>query len=340
MPNLKLSFACDDYLHTRALRDGIVRPEGIDLTYLTVFPAQNFQRMLQFGEFDIAEMGMKFYISSLGLKDPPFIAIPVFPSRSFRHGAIFVNAKGGIESPRDLAGKRIGEPFAYGHDAAIWARGIMQDEYHVAIDSPTYCVGPVDSGTFREFAPFGPPSFMRVETLGPGQTLDAMLESGEIDALYSAIVPACVLRRTGKARRLFVNFEAVERDYYRKTGIFPIMHTLVMRREIYRQHPWVAQSLYQAFKEAKKHAYDHYETMARSAFRTMMMPWLSNHYDENCGLFGEDPWPYGVEPNRKALETFLRYHHEQGLSTQKLAPEELFAPETLVDYFPYRPART
>ncbi len=339
MPNLRVSFACDDYLHTRALRDGVVRPEGVDLTYLTVFPAQNFQRMLQFGEFDIAEMGMKFYVSSLGLADPPFIAIPVFPSRSFRHAAVYVSAKSGIESPRDLAGKRIGEPFAYGHDAAIWARGIMQDEYGVQIDSPTYCVGPVDSSTFREFAPFGPPSFMRVETLGICQTLDVLLESGEIDALYSAIVPPSILRRTGKAQRLFPNFEAVERDYYRRTRIFPIMHTLVIRREIYRQNPWVAQSLYQAFKEAKKLAYDHYETMAGSGFRTMMMPWLSSHYEENQALLGNDPWAYGLEPNRMTLDTFLRYHHEQGLSKRRVAPEELFAPETLVEYFPYRAAR-
>lgn len=339
MANLRLSFACDDYLHTRALRDSVLRPEGIDLTYLTVFPAQNFQRMLQFGEFDIAEMGMKFYISSLGLEDPRFIAIPVFPSRSFRHAAIYISAKSGIESPHDLLGKRIGEPFAYGHDAAIWARGIMQDEYGVPIDSPTYYAGPVDAGTFREFAPFGPPSFIRVEALHPGQTLDAMLEAGELDALYSAIVPPSILRHTGRTRRLFPNFEAVERDYHRKTGIFPIMHTLVIRREIYRQYPWVAQSLYQAFKEAKKLAYDHYETMARSGFRTMMMPWLAAHYEENRALLGDDPWPYGLEPNRKALEAFLRYHHEQGLSKRRLAPEDLFAPETLVEYFPYRAAR-
>ena len=339
MANLKLSFACDDYLHMRALRDGTVRPEGVDLTYLTVFPAQNFQRNLQFREFDVAEMGMKFYVSSLGLADPRFIAIPVFPSRSFRHGAIYVSAKSNIEKPEDLAGKKIGELFAYGHDAAIWARGIMQDEYGVPIDSPTYCVGPLDAGTYREFAPFGPPPFMRVETLRAGQTLDAMLEAGEIDALYSAIVPPSMLRRSGTVRRLFVDFEAVERQYFRKTGIFPIMHTLVMRRELYEENRWIAQSLYQAFKESKKQAYDHYEAMARRLFSPMMMPWLASHYEENRATLGEDPWPYGLEPNRKALETFLRYHHEQGLSRRRLAPEELFAPETLVEYFPYRAPR-
>ncbi|HEY4134598.1 MAG TPA: ABC transporter substrate-binding protein [Alphaproteobacteria bacterium] len=337
MPNLQLTFACDNYAHTRALRENLVKPEGVDLTYLTVFPAETFQRMVQFNEFDCSEMGMKFYVSTAQLEKPPFVAIPVFPSRSFRHAAIYVSEKSGIREPKDLKGKKVGELFAYGHDAAIWARGIMSDEYGVPIDSVTYYVGRLDKTTAREFAPFPPPSHIKVEQLGPDQTLDAMLESGEIDALYSAIVPPSFLKRNGTVRRLFSDYKDVERAYYRKTGIFPIMHTMVVRRDIYEEHRWVAQSLYKAMKESKRHAYDYYVSQEKNMHRLMMVPWLTAHLEENREVLGEDLWPYGLDRNFKAVDAFLRYHFEQGLSKRRLSPEELFAPETLVDYFPYKP---
>ena len=335
MPKLPLSFACDNYLYTRALRDEAVRPQGIDLNYLTVFPAENFQRMLQHKEFDAAEMGLKFYICTLELDDPPFVAIPVFPCRVFRHSSIYVSAASPVKEPGDLAGRNVGELFAYGHDAAIWARGIMADEYGVPIDSVTYHVGRLDHRMGRDFAPFGPPPHIRVEKLKDGQTLDAMLESGAIDALYSAIAPPSFARRSGKVRRLFENYETVERAYFRKTGIFPIMHTVVIRRDIYRKHPWVAQSLYQALKEAKERAVNASRGEEPNMNRLDMVPWLTAHHEDNRALMGDDPWPYGIAPNRKTLEAFLRYHHEQGLSRRLFAPEELFAPETLTEYFPY-----
>jgi 4,5-dihydroxyphthalate decarboxylase len=335
MSKLDLTFACDNYAYTRALKDETVRPEGIDLTYLTVFPAENFQRMLQYKEFDAGEMGLKFYICTLELDDPPFIAIPVFPCRFFRHSAIYVSASGKARAPADLAGGKIGELFAYGHDAAIWARGIMADEYGVPIDSPTYYVGRLDQQTARDFAPFGPPPHIRVVKLGPEQSLDAMLAAGELDALYSAIAPPSFARGTGTVRRLFENYEEVERAYFRKTGIFPIMHTVVIRRDIYRQHPWVAQSLYQALKEAKQRAVVAVRGEERHMNRLDMIPWVTAHHEENRRLMGDDPWPYGLEPNRKTLAAFLRYHHEQGLSRRLFRPEDLFAPETLTEYFPY-----
>ena len=332
MADLELSLACWDYDITRGLRDGTVKPEGARLTYLNVFPAENFQRNLQFGEFDVAEMGMKFYVSTLGLEDPPYIAIPVFPVRLFRHSAIYINRASGIRTPKDLIGKKVGEPFAYGHDGAIWPRGILSDEYGVPANSGTYYVGAIDKTLRRDFAPFLPQNDIRVVPIGPDQTLDAMLESGEIDAFYSGIVPPSFLAGSKKIGRLFEDYRAVERDYFRKTGIFPIMHTVVIRRAIYEKHRWLAQSLYKAFKEAKALAMAHYRRRGINLHVTYGFPWASALFDDVRETMGEDWWPYGVEPNRKAVETFLRYHQEQGLSQRRITVEEMFAPETLIDY--------
>lgn len=332
MGNVNLTFACWDYDRTRALRDGTVRPQGIDLTYLTVFPAETFARMVKYREFDVSELGFKFYVSSLELDDPPFIAIPVFPLRLFRHSAIFVSAASEITEPFQLAGRRIGEPFAYGHDAAIWARGILADEYGVPASACTYYVGAVDANARRDFSPFPLPPHVRIEQLGPEQTLDAMLASGELDALYSAIAPPAYRDGSGRVRRLFERYEPIERAYYAKTSIFPIMHVVAIKRDVYRRHPWVAQSLYKAFKAAKEQAFAAYRSGAAFQHAAYAIPWLSSHIAENRELMGDDPWPYGLESNRKTIATFLRYHHEQGLSKRLFTPDELFAPETHVEY--------
>ena len=332
MSDLRLSLACWNYDRTRSLMDGTVRPQGIELTYLNVFPAETFQRMVKYREFDVSELGFKFYVSSLELDDPPFIAIPVFPLRFFRHSAIFINTTRGINGPLDLIGKHVGEPFAYGHDAAIWARGILSDEYGVPVDSVTYHVGAVDRQFQRDFAPFPMPPNIRVEQIGRDKTLDAMLENGEIDALYSAIVPPSLIKGSKRVARLFADFESVERAYFAKTQIFPIMHMVVVKRDLYRRFPWIAQSLYKAFNDAKREAYAVYQTSGIFQHAAYSIPWLSAHLEENRMLMGDDLWPYGLAPNRKAIETFLRYHHEQGLSKRLLTAEELFAPETLVEY--------
>jgi 4,5-dihydroxyphthalate decarboxylase len=333
---LRLTFACDAYVHTRALAEGSVGVEGVDLNYLSLFPAETFQRMIQHREFDASELGMKFCVSTRALDDPPFIAIPAFPSRSFRHSAIYVNTSSGIETPRDLIGRRVGEPFAYGHDAAIWARGILSDHYGVPADSVTYVVGAIDTARRRDFAPFKPKGSVRVEPVPPGRTLDAMLESGEIDALYSGIVPPCFLRGSARVRRLFEDFESVEREYFRQTGIFPISHTVGIRADVYRANRWIARALLKALDAAKAKAYDYYEEQESSMLRLLGIPWLAALRERNRQLFGDDVWPYGFARNRKAIETFIRYHHEQGLSERRLAPEDLFAPETLTEYASYR----
>lgn len=337
MARLRMTLACDGYLHTRALAEGAVAVEGVDFNYITMFPAEIFQRMLQFREFDASELGMKFCVSTRQLEKPPFIAIPVFPSRSFRHSAIYVSARSGIREPRDLIGKRIGEPFAFGHDAAIWARGILQDRYGVPVDSVTYVTGRLDADRSRDFAPFKPTNNIRVEQIQPHQWLDAMLESGEIDALYSGIVPPSFLRGSPNVRRLFEDFESVEREYFAETGVFPIMHTVGIRTEVYEANRWVAQSLFKAFSESKARALDYYDQQESSMLRLLMTPWMANLRARNRTLFGADPYPYGLERNRKTVETFLRYHFEQGLSKALLKPEQLFAPETFVEHANFRP---
>jgi len=332
MADLKLTFASWNYDRVRALADGSVKPEGIELTCLNLFPGETFQRMVRHQEFDVAEMGFKNYVHALDSGNAPFIAIPVYPVRLFLHSAIFVNRNRGIVSPNDLIGKRIGELFSFGHDAAIWARGILSDDYGVPANSATYVVGPLEASRRRDWVPFQPPPDIRVEQIGPGRSLDAMLEAGEIDALYSAIVPPSVLNGSNIVGRLFENYESVERDYYKRTGVFPIVHLVVIRKAIYKLQPWVAQSLYQAFKAAKSEAEKLYASQAANMHRLFMTPWLTAHQEENRKLMGEDFWPYGLEPNRKALDLFLRYHHEQGLSKRRFTPDELFAPEALVDY--------
>jgi 4,5-dihydroxyphthalate decarboxylase len=332
MSVLNLSFACWDYDRVRPLADKSVRPEGIDLISLRVFPAETFQRMIKYGEFDLCEMGFKYCEMAVG-EDSPFVGIPAFPVRLFPHSLIYVNKNSGIKSPRDLIGKRVGEPYAYGHDAAIWARGVLSDEYGVPVDSVSYHVGAIDGARRRDFAPLKPPPpNIRVEKIRPDQTLDGMLESGEIDALYCAMVPPSMLKRSPNVGRLFENYQEVEQQYFRKTGIFPIVDFVAVRRDLYRQQKWVAQSLYKAFKEAKAQAEQFYRMQDGIMHRLFMLPWLTNLQDDVRALMGEDWWPYGLEPNRKAIETFLRYHHEQGFSQRLFKAEELFATETLIDH--------
>jgi len=324
MTKLKLSLACWDYDRTRALADGSVRAEGIDLVCLNLPVEETFFRMLRKREFDCAEMSLSSYVLSLQQKDPPFVAIPVFPSRFFRHSCIFVSAKSGITRPEQLARKRIGVP-EYQMTAAVWLRGIFADEFRVPPHSPRYLTGGLEEPGRVEKLKLALPAKFRVQPIGPKQTLSGMLAAGEIDALHSARAPSTLRSRPNAVRRLFKDFVSVEREYFRRTRIFPIMHTVVIRRELYRKHPWVAGSLTKAFAAAQRKTYtDLGETAALKA----MLPWLVAHVEEARREMGEDWWSYGLAPNRHVLDTFLRYHREQGLSRRRLSPGQLFAPET------------
>ena len=328
MSKLRLTLACWDYDRTRALADGRVTPEGIDLNLVPLHVEETFFRMLRNREFDAAEMSLSSYSVSLMRDDPAFIAIPVFPSRFFRHSCIFVSAKSGIREPKDLIGKRVGVP-EYQMTAPVWIRGILSDHYGVPVDSVTYVTGGEEEPGRSEKIKLDLPARIKVEPIGPTRTLSQMLASGEIDALYTARMPSSFASPGGRVRRLFENHVDVERQYFRSTGIFPIMHVVVIRREVYEANRWVAQSLTKAFVQAQQQTYrDLNETAALKA----MLPWLNAHVEDARREMGDDFWPYGLERNRKTLETFLRYHFEQGLSKRLLSPDELFAPESLESF--------
>jgi 4,5-dihydroxyphthalate decarboxylase len=328
MSKLKITLACWDYDRTRALMDGTVRPAGIDLNYLNLPVEETFFRMLRHREFDAAEMSLSSYAVSLFTEDRPFVAIPVFPSRFFRHSSIYINVESGIREPGDLVGKRIGTP-EYQMTAPVWIRGILADEYSVPVTSVQYLTGGEESPDRPEKLELNLPEEISVTPIGTGKTLNAMLESGEIQALYTARAPSSFYKEGSGIRRLFEQYPQEERNYYRKTGIFPIMHCVVIRRDIYEKYPWVAQSLFKAFVESKKMVY---EDLRETAALKVMLPWLMSHLDETVSEMGADFWAYGYAQNRKAIETFLRYHHEQGLSPQLLKPEDLFVPESMESF--------
>lgn len=325
MPKLRLSFACWNYDRMRALQDGTVQPDGIDLNFLSMPVEETFFRMLRHREFDVAEMSLSSYVVSLFAEPRPFVAIPVFPSRFFRHSSIYVNSKSGIREPADLIGRRVGNP-EYQMTAPVWIRGILADEYGVPVEGVTYfCGGEEEPGRPEKLKLDLPPT-IKVERIGPAQTLSQMLRAGEIDALYTARKPSSYKGPGGRVARLFEDFVEVERAYWRKTGIFPIMHTIAIRREVYEDNRWIAQSLFKAFCEAQRLTYqDLQETAALKA----MLPWLHAHIEDARREMGEDYWAYGFDRNRETIATFLRYHHEQGLSKRRPEPEELFTPETM-----------
>lgn len=324
MSKLKLSLACWNYDRTRSLLGGSIQPDGIDLNYLNLPVEETFFRMLRNREFDVAEMSLSSYTVSL-FKGSPFIAIPIFPSRFFRHSCIFVNADSGIKEPKDLIGKLVGNP-EYQMTAPVWIRGVLSDEYGVPVNSVTYFTGGEEEPGRPEKLALDLPADIRVERIGADQTLSAMLASGEIDALYTARMPSSFHTGGGRVKRLFEDFMPVEQDYFRRTRIFPIMHTVVIRREIYEQNRWVAQSLTKAFCQAQQETY---QDLSETAALKVMLPWLSAHVQETRREMGDDFWPYGFDQNRQTLSTFLRYSFEQGLSKHLLQPEQLFAPETL-----------
>ena len=328
MSKLKLTFACWNYDRTRALMDGSIQPDGIDLNYLNLPVEETFFRMLRHQEFEMAEMSLSSYTVSMFREPRPFVAIPIFPSRFFRHSCIYVNANSGIRTAKDLIGKRVGNP-EYQMTAPVWIRGILSDHYGVPVDSVTYVTGGEEEPGRSEKIQLDLPPNIRVERIGPQQTLSQMLLDGEIDALYTARMPSSFLKGGGRVRRLFEDYEPVERNYFRETGIFPIMHTVALRRDVYEAHPWIAQSMMKALVASQRRSYeDLYET---AALKTML-PWLTAHVEQAKREMGDDFWPYGYEKNEATLRTFLRYSFEQGLSRRLLEPKELFAPQTLESF--------
>jgi len=319
--SIPLTLACERYDRTEALRDGRVTPAGVDLTYLPQPVEETFFRMARFREFDAAEMSLASYVAGL-TRDAPFVGLPVFPSRMFRHGGIYLPAGSGITEPGALAGRRVGVA-EYQLTANVWIRGMLADEHAVPVESVTYVTGGLHSPGRVEKVALDLPPAIRVEPLGPGRTLDQALVDGEIDALYSPRTPKSL---NAGIRRLFEPARPVEEDYYRRTGIFPIMHVLVLRRDVYQRNRWLARSLYDAFERARALCI---EGLDDTAAVRCLLPWLHDEVSRTRALLGDDYWPYGLEANRHVLRTFLDYAYAQGLAGRRLQPEELFAPETL-----------
>jgi hypothetical protein len=330
-PELELKIGCCRYDLVEALFDGSVRIDGADTRMHTADLASDlFERMIRNREFGVAELGLSFYLRTLELPDPPFIALPVFPARAFRHSAIYVNTTAGIREPADLAGKLIGEFGMYGHDAGVTAKGFLADDFGVTPQRCRWVVGGFDwpMAPF-DYVPQLHPDGVQISRVRADQALGPMLDTGEIDALISADVPECVRNGSPRVAPLFPDAGAVERDYHDRTGIFPIMHTLVIRRELAAAHPGLARHVYRGFTEAREAALAGYRTgRIINQIRTNV-PWLSELVEANRHRFGGDGWPYGIAANRTALDAFFRWHHEQGLSSRQFGCADVFLPELL-----------
>jgi 4,5-dihydroxyphthalate decarboxylase len=316
-----MTLACGPYDRTQAIMDGVVRPEGIDLTYLPLQPAEIFWRQLQYKEFDISEMSMSNYTSTLMQPNPPFIAIPVFPSRVFRHAYFFYNPESGIKSPKDFEGRRGGVP-EYSMTAAVYMRGLLQHEYGVNLKSIRWLQGRADR-LGRKL-----PSDIHVEQAPPGTELGDLVENGELDFMMTANNPLAFRRGSPGCVRMFPDYVELEKDYYKRTKIYPIMHTVVIKREIYDRDPWVALSLYKAFLAAKERCY---RMLTETGSPKASFAWLQPMIEEEQRIFGPDWYSYGVEANRPTLEALTQYTFEHGLTDRQMKVEELFAPSTLRD---------
>ncbi|HEX4703542.1 MAG TPA: ABC transporter substrate-binding protein [Pseudonocardiaceae bacterium] len=321
-----LTLACGDYDRTRALHEGSVVPEGVDLTTLRLPVEEIFFRMARFQEFDAAELSFSSYL--LTLDDDgvgPFVAIPVFPSRAFRHNGIYVHVGGGVRSPFDLIGKTVGVP-EYQVTAAVWIRGILAEHHDVPVNSVHYRTGGLHETGRVEKVKLELPSDVDVQPIGPDKTLAQMLVDGEIDALYSPRSPAPFLAGRPEVRRLFRDAREVEAAYFAKTGIFPIMHVIALRRDVYLANRWLARSLTKAFEQAKA---DALQGIDETAALRYMLPWLPDEVARTREILGDDYWSYGAEPNRHTIQTLVGYSHSQGLATRRYRVDQLFAPETL-----------
>jgi 4,5-dihydroxyphthalate decarboxylase len=320
VPRLSMTLACGLYDRMLSIYTGEIRPEGVDLNFLAIDnPRELFDRMAGGLEFDAAEMSSSEYISRFAAGECPFVALPVFTSRVFRHGFIAVDGRV-IKTPKDLEGKRVGVQL-YTMTAAIWIRGLLQDEYGVDLSTIEWVEGAIDRPT-----PHGSPTVLplrrqvAIVANDSDESLSDLLEKGKIAATIGSDLPPA-LGHNPNVRRLFPDIRETEKDYYRRTGIFPIMHLVVLRREFHEQHPFVATSLYSAFCAAKARAIQKMHYLGTLRY---MLPWLPADLDEIDEVFGGDPWPYGVEANRKTLETLVGYLADQWLIDTSPPIDDLF----------------
>ena len=316
------------YDRTRSLLDGTVKPEGIDLEYLEMPIEEVFWRLLRYSEFDVAECSLAYYMISKSQGSFEYTAIPIFPSRCFRHGFIFMNRKAGIKNPGDLAGKIVGIP-EYSMTAMLWLRGLFQHEYGVMPNAIKWRVGGIEQPDRADRMDVRINADVDIQLIPAGASLNGMLEEGKIDVLISPRIPSCYRRRHPDIIRLFPDYKEDEKKYFAHAGFVPIMHTVVVRNSLYEREPWVAQSLFKAFRESGRRCHD---MMLDVNALPYSLPWYLPALEETIQTFGEDFWPEGLEPNWKNVETLMTFGMEQGLLNRSFKPEELFAPNTLKEF--------
>jgi 4,5-dihydroxyphthalate decarboxylase len=308
--------------HISDLLRGRVRPEGIELTALQLPVEEVFFRMLHFGEFDVSEFALGKYVSLVAAGAAPFRAIPVFPSRVFRQSAIFVRNGAGIREPKDLAGRRVGVP-EWAQTACTYARGYLQHHWDLRLRDVHWVQAGVNEAGRKEKVKLSLPEGIRIEHVAD-RSLNEMMLSADLDAMISAREPDAFLAGDGRIARLWPETRKLEESYYRETGVFPIMHVIVIRNAVLDRHPWVAANLYKAFEQAKVNTMRHMDSSNSSR---VPFAWAYEAVREAKRVFGEDFWPYGMEANRRTLDTFLQYAFEQGVTQRRLAVEELFPKE-------------
>jgi 4,5-dihydroxyphthalate decarboxylase len=324
MNEVPLTLAISRYDHVEDLVTGRVVPEGIRLTALSLPVEEIFFRFLKHREWDVSELSFAKYASLISQGDTSLTAIPVFPSRIFRHSSVYVRRDGPVQQPKDLAGKRIGIP-EWAQTAAVYSRGFLQHQYGIDLKGIEWIQAGVNEPGRGEKVKLDLPDGIRLAP-APTKSLSQMLVSGEVDAVLSAHAPDCFEDGHPNVRRLFEDYMTVEADYYRETGIFPIMHVIAIKRERVEANPWIAMSLLKAFEAAKRLSVTRALEVTAPRFP---IPWCFEHARRAQELFGEDHWPYGVEGNRTTLEAFLAYAHEQGVCHRLLKPEDLFPSQVL-----------
>jgi len=322
MSAVQLSMAINRYDHVADLVSGRVRPEGIDLTAMELPIEEIFFRMFSFAEWDVSEFSMAMYVSLVGTGAAQFSAIPVFPSRVFRQSAIYVATGAAIRGPEDLAGRRIGVP-EWVQTAGIYARAILQHQCGLRLaDIHWVQAGVNQAGRVEKVIP-SLPDGVEIEQVRD-KSLNEMLLAGELDAIISAREPASFLARDPRIARLWPDYRSIEESYFRETGIFPIMHVMVIKKEALIRHPWIAMNLLRAFEEAKANSLKRLSGIVHSP---IPIPWLQDAFERAASVLGEDFWPYGIDANRRTLESFLQFCVEQGVTQRTLTVEELFPRE-------------
>ncbi|MGE0748367.1 MAG: ABC transporter substrate-binding protein [Rhodospirillales bacterium] len=323
MSSIQISIACGDYDRVRAIKDGRVRVDGCDVTFIPMIPEELFFRALRYAEFDVAELSFNSTMMLTARGVCPYVAIPVFPSRMFRHSAIYVRTDRGITKPEDLKGRLVGVP-EYQQTANVWMRGILADEYGVKDSDIRWRSGGQEEAGRDERTPLALENGVELIAV-KDRSLSAMLLAGDLDAFMTARAPSVFLDRRPNIGRLWPDYRTVELDYYRRTGIFPIMHLIGVKRTLAEKHPWLPGSLYKAFNQAKAIAM---QEIPEVAALNVTLPWVEVFQEEVQRLMGDDYWRYGIAECRHEIETLMRYSHAQGLLPRPLTVEELFCEST------------